>query len=118
MIVGELKRRMTEYRNSCKNVYSEFNGNDQMISRGLKKIVDTRIHLVLFFFDGHHPKDQDFVSTKIIQEFTNVIPILAKGDSYTMQELRVVKRTIVERANELDVEFFNIRSTLEDIEDK
>lgn len=88
-----------------------------MISRGLKKIVDARIHLVLFFFDGHHPKDQDFYSVKAIQEFTNVIPILAKGDSYTVQELSVVKKKIVERAEELKVDFFNIRSTLDDISD-
>ena len=75
---------MIEYRNGCKKVHFEHKGNAQMISRGLKKVVDTRIHLVLFFFDGHHPKDQDFVSVKAIQEYTNVIPILAKGDSYTM----------------------------------
>lgn len=89
-----------------------------MISRGLKKIVDTRIHLVLFFFDGHHPKEQDFYSVKAIQEFTNVIPILAKGDSYTMQELKVVKKTLCDRARELKIDFFDIRSTLEDIEDE
>ena len=47
-----------------------------------------------------------------------MIPILAKGDSYTTQELRSVKKTIVKRATELDVDFFDIRSTLEDIEDK
>lgn len=88
-----------------------------MISRGLKKIVDTRIHLVLYFFDGHHPKDQDFHSVRVIQEYSNVIPILAKGDSFTLEELKHVKQKIVKRAKELKVEFFNIRSTLEDIED-
>ena len=93
-------------------------GNDQMISRELKKIKDTRIHLVLFFFDGHHPKDQDFQSVKVIQEFTNVIPILAKGDSYTMNELKQVKSKIVQRADQFGIKFFDIRSTLEDIEDK
>jgi len=64
LITNELKRRMLAYRDDCREINTKFKGNDQMISRELKKIKDRRIHLALYFFDGHHPKDQDFESVK------------------------------------------------------
>ena len=74
--------------------------------------------MILFFFDGHHTKEQDFLAIKEFQEFTNVIPLLAKGDSFEKAELKKVKSNIVEQAKTLGAQFFDIVSTINDIQDE
>ena len=52
-----------------------------------------------------------------MQKITNVIPVLAKGDSYTQEELKIVKKDIVDSAKEFGVSFFDVVSTIDDIQD-
>lgn len=69
----------------------------------------------MYFFDGHHTKEQDFLSIKVFQEHTNVIPIIAKGDQFTVAEIKMVKRNLVEKAKESGVSFFDVQSVINDI---
>ena len=55
---------MEAYKAACDAIESAGGGNDQKISREKKKVDDKRIHLMLYFFDGHHTKEQDFLSVK------------------------------------------------------
>ena len=48
----------------------------------LNNIVDNRIHLVLYFFDGHHTKAIDFSMIKKLQNYANIIPVISKADSF------------------------------------
>jgi septin family protein len=63
---------------------------------------------MLYFFQGHHTKEQDFIAIKEFQKFTNIIPILAKGDEFTPEELKLVKENILKDGNEYQVKFFDI----------
>ena len=72
----------------------------------------------MFFFDGHHTKEQDFLSIKEFQNYTNVIPLLAKGDSFEPAEMRQVKENIMQLASKLDVRFFDVEGTINDIKDE
>jgi septin family protein len=68
--------------------------NDQKISREIKKIQDHRIHLILFFLDGHRCKELDFKSIKALQQFASIIPILAKADQYNQDEIKQMKMDV------------------------
>merc|ERR1712151_1313851 len=43
--------------------------------------------------------------------------VLAKGDSYTQEELKVVKKDIVDSAKDFGVSFFDVVSTIDQLED-
>ena len=81
---------MLKYHQDCEDIKIRFD-DDQSRARETKKISDKRIHLILYLFDGHRIKDQDFHSVKEFQEHTNVIPLLAKGDSFTREEMKMAK---------------------------
>lgn len=57
------------------------------------------------------------MSIKMFSDFTNVIPILAKGDAFNVKEVTEVKRSIIEKAEELAIQFFDIRSVIDNIQD-
>ena len=53
-----------------------------------RHIQDTRIHCALFFINpsGHSLRAIDIVVLKKLSEVVNVVPIIAKSDSLTMEE--------------------------------
>ncbi|CAG8807286.1 20123_t:CDS:2, partial [Dentiscutata erythropus] len=59
-------------------------------------IQDTRIHCCLFFISptGHALKPIDIVVLKKLSEVVNVVPVIAKSDSLTMEERVAFKRRI------------------------
>jgi len=69
-------------------------------------IQDTRIHCCLFFINpsGHSLRPIDIVVMKKLSEVVNVVPVIAKADSLTLDEREVFKTKI--RA---DFEYHNIR---------
>jgi len=48
----------------------------------INNLSDHRVHLVLYFFDGHHVKASDFTMIKRLQKYVNVLPIIPKADSF------------------------------------
>lgn len=63
---------------------------------------DKRIHLIIFFLDGHRVKKQDLVSVAALQEYTNVIPVIAKRDTFTVSELKEIKKKIILEAKQFE----------------
>jgi septin 3/9/12 len=59
---------------------------------------DTRIHCCLFFIQpsGHALKPIDIVVLKKLSEFVNVVPVIAKSDSLTLEERAAFKERIKE----------------------
>jgi septin 3/9/12 len=67
---------------------------------------DTRIHCCLFFIQpsGHALKPIDIVVLKKLSEFVNVVPVIAKSDSLTLEERAEFKQRIKE-----EFQFHNLR---------
>ncbi|KAF2840625.1 septin [Patellaria atrata CBS 101060] len=67
---------------------------------------DTRIHCCLFFIQpsGHALKPIDIVVLKKLSEFVNVVPVIAKSDSLTLEERATFKQRIKE-----EFAFHNLR---------
>lgn len=62
---------------------------------------------MLYFFDGHHVKISDFVMLKRFQKYANIIPVIAKADSYKEEELKKFKLDILTTAAEFKIRFFD-----------
>lgn len=63
-----------------------------------KYIQDTRIHCCLFFIQptGHSLKPIDIVVLKKLSDVVNVVPVIAKADTLTMEERQAFKERIKE----------------------
>lgn len=61
-----------------------------------RHIQDTRIHCALFFINpsGHSLRAIDIVVLKKLSEVVNVVPIIAKSDSLTMEERFTFKQKV------------------------
>ena len=61
-------------------------------------IQDTRIHCCLFFIQpsGHSLKPIDIVVLKKLSDVVNVVPVIAKSDSLTLEERQAFKERIKE----------------------
>jgi septin 3/9/12 len=61
-----------------------------------RHIQDTRIHCALFFINpsGHSLRAIDIVVLKKLSEVVNVVPIIAKSDSLTMEERFAFKQKV------------------------
>lgn len=72
-----------------------------------RHIVDTRIHCCLYFIrpSGHSLKPIDIIVMKKLADVVNVVPVIAKADSMTLEERARFKETI---RNEMA--YHNIRS--------
>jgi len=44
---------------------------------------------------------------KKLQKYGNLIPIIAKGDSYSQEEILETKKKFFQKANQKGIEFFN-----------
>ena len=44
---------------------------------------------------------------KKLQKYVNIIPILAKGDSYTVEEIKNIKLTLINQAHDHKLEWFD-----------
>lgn len=61
-----------------------------------KYIVDTRVHCCLYFIapTGHSLKALDITVMKKLSEVVNVVPIIAKSDSLTLEERELFKQRV------------------------
>lgn len=63
-----------------------------------RHIQDTRIHCCLFFIDptGHSLRPIDIIVMKKLSEVVNVVPVIAKADSLTLEEREAFKTRVRE----------------------
>lgn len=61
-----------------------------------KYITDTRIHCCLYFISptGHSLKAIDITVMKKLSEVVNVVPVIAKSDSLTLEERELFKQRV------------------------
>lgn len=76
-------------------------------AQNLNAIEDKRVHLLLYFFGGHHSNLCDFIALKRLQRYVNVIPVISKADSFKSDELRRMKLDIMVEAFDRSVNFFD-----------
>ncbi|CAG9320010.1 unnamed protein product [Blepharisma stoltei] len=79
---------------------------------------DTRIHLCMYFVEGPKLKENDIYALKILQKYVNVIPILAKADICTIEEIKRFKKNIIKQAQYEDIVFFDCVSCLGSLKDE
>ncbi|TPX69873.1 hypothetical protein CcCBS67573_g06729 [Chytriomyces confervae] len=72
-----------------------------------RRITDSRVHAVLFFIapTGHALTPLDIAVMRRISEVANVIPVIAKSDSLTLEERASFKKRIKD-----EIEFHGIRT--------
>jgi len=63
--------------------------------------------MILYFTSGMRVKKEDFYYMKNLKKFSNIVPILARGDSYTTEEVKSIKTSFLKEAQEWKLEFFN-----------
>jgi len=73
---------------------------------------DCRIHLVIYFIYGPKPRMIDYLNMKEIQNYANVIPIIGRGDNYSVKSIESTKYEILDYGKKYEIEFFDIRKTL------
>ncbi|OWZ48411.1 hypothetical protein LQV05_003341 [Cryptococcus neoformans] len=71
-------------------------------------IPDTRIHCCLFFINptGHTLKPIDIVVLKKLTEVVNVVPVIAKSDSLTLEERSLFKQRILAEMHHNQIRMF------------
>lgn len=52
---------------------------------------DCRVHVCLYFMSGPRIQNVDIEVMGQLQEYLSIIPILAKGDCYTTEEIVIMK---------------------------
>jgi septin 3/9/12 len=75
-------------------------------------IIDTRIHCCLYFIapTGHALKAIDIAVMKRLSEVVNVVPVIAKSDSLTLEERDAFKKSVSAPCHHLN-ESYNLPSS-------
>ena len=71
-------------------------------------ILDTRVHCCLYFIPpyGHGLRQIDLEFLKRLQYKVNLIPVIAKADTLTAEEVRKLKENINREIEENDIEIY------------
>lgn len=89
--------------------------NDEKIKRSLirKQLIcqtapsDSKVHVCLYFLSGPRINRTDIIYMKKLQKYVSIIPILAKGDSYTVEEVKLMKLNLINQAHDHKIEWFD-----------
>jgi len=92
---------------------------EMMIKRLLGSYHDTRVHVCLYFIapTGHSLKSLDLVCMKKLDKKVNIIPIIAKADTISKNELQTFKQRIMEELNKNGVEIYRFPTDDETVAD-
>ena len=93
-------------------MYEEYFENESKINR--LSVEDRRVHCCLYFIspNGHHLKDLDVSFMKALHDKVNLIPLIAKADTLSTEELIKYKKQLLEdiRANSIEIYDFSYES--------
>ncbi|KAJ3276129.1 cell division control protein [Terramyces sp. JEL0728] len=87
--------------------YGDQVNNDACTPQREQRIPDTRVHVVLYFIapTGHALTPLDITVMKKISKFANVVPVIAKADSLTLEERLAFKKRIKQ-----EIDFHGIKT--------
>uniref|UniRef100_V9L532 Neuronal-specific septin-3 n=1 Tax=Callorhinchus milii TaxID=7868 RepID=V9L532_CALMI len=99
--------------------YERYLKEEANISRK-KRIPDTRVHCCLYFISptGHSLRPLDVEFMKRLGKITNIIPVIAKADTMTLDERHDFKLRVRKELETNCIEFYPQREFDEDMEDK
>ncbi|XP_072348078.1 neuronal-specific septin-3 isoform X2 [Scyliorhinus torazame] len=99
--------------------YEKFLKEEANISRK-KRIPDTRVHCCLYFISptGHSLRPLDVEFMKRLGKIMNIIPVIAKADTMTLEERHEFKLRVRKELEANAIEFYPQREFDEDMEDK
>lgn len=88
--------------------YESFLQEEMKIKRALSTYHDTRVHACLYFIapTGHSLKALDLVCMKKLDKKVNIIPIIAKADTISKNELQTFKDQIMSELENNGVEIY------------
>ncbi|KAJ1984530.1 Cell division control protein 11 [Dimargaris cristalligena] len=88
--------------------YEETLAEETRIKRN-PKFKDNRVHALLYFITptGHGLRELDIKLMKRVGNRVNVIPIIAKSDSLTVNELRDFKKRVMEDIDQFRIPIYN-----------
>ena len=103
-IKGEIWKRSKQYDDLLRKSMTE----SAVYSSKERNIVDCRIHCCLFFFRGPRIHEDDWILQRQLHSICNIIPVICKGDSYSIQELEALKKAICHRRGLENVTWFDV----------
>lgn len=77
---------------------------------------DSRVHIALYFIEptGHGLREMDIELMKRVSRYTNVLPIIAKADSFTKDELYIFRKNVNDDIQRYNVPVFKFEVDSED----
>jgi len=89
------------------------------VKRALHTYHDTRIHACLYFIapTGHSLKSLDLVTMKALDSKVNIIPVIAKADTITKQELQRFKKKVMDELLSNGVQIYHFPTDDETVAD-
>ncbi|XP_077195457.1 neuronal-specific septin-3 isoform X3 [Paroedura picta] len=99
--------------------YEKFLKEEVNIARK-KRIPDTRVHCCIYFISptGHSLRPLDLEFMKHLSKVVNIIPVIAKADTMTMEEKIEFKQRVRKELEVHGIEFYPQKEFDEDLEDK
>ncbi|XP_071392798.1 neuronal-specific septin-3 isoform X3 [Centroberyx affinis] len=99
--------------------YEKFLKEEVNITRK-KRIPDTRVHCCLYFISptGHSLRQLDVEFMKHLSHSVNIIPVIAKADTMTIDERQEFKQRVRKELEMGGIEFYPQKEFDEDMEDK
>ncbi|XP_053577361.1 neuronal-specific septin-3 [Bombina bombina] len=99
--------------------YEKFLKEEVNISRK-KRIPDTRVHCCLYFISptGHSLRPLDLEFMKHLSKVVNIIPVIAKADTMTLEEKIEFKQRVRKELEMNGIEFYPQKEFDDDLEDK
>ncbi|MEE6508177.1 hypothetical protein FKM82_019617, partial [Ascaphus truei] len=99
--------------------YEKFLKEEVNIARK-KRIPDTRVHCCLYFISptGHSLRPLDLEFMKHLSKVVNIIPVIAKADTMTLEEKTEFKQRVRKELELNGIEFYPQKEFDEDLEDK
>ncbi|XP_037531261.1 septin-8-A [Nematolebias whitei] len=87
------------------------------IQRSLVNFDDSRIHACLYFIApvGHSLKALDLITMKKLESKVNVIPVIAKADIVSKNDLKILKRNIMNELRSYGVQIYQFPTEDEDV---
>ncbi|XP_029358744.1 neuronal-specific septin-3 isoform X1 [Echeneis naucrates] len=99
--------------------YEKFLKEEVNITRK-KRIPDTRVHCCIYFISptGHFLRQLDTEFMKRLSHSVNIIPVIAKADTMTLEERQEFKQRVRKELEVSGIEFYPQKEFDEDMEDK
>lgn len=84
--------------------YDDVLAEESRIKRN-PRFTDNRVHALLYFIvpTSHGLREQDIEFMKLLSDRVNIIPVISKSDSLTIEELKINKQLIME-----DIKYYGI----------